>query len=101
MNKEKKELLDSRDHDVSILKPQLEEERRIKEVRMSKLIEREDHCEVLEVEIISLKGDIEKSNNHLMKYETKNGKEIFKNRDQDILKNQLEESKKIEDAFVN
>lgn len=45
-----------------ILKIELEEAKRMKEVMTSQLIEGEDHCERLKVEIVSFRNDLEKTN---------------------------------------
>lgn len=45
-----------------ILKIELEEAKRMKEVMTSQLIEGEGHCERLKVEIVSFRNDLEKTN---------------------------------------
>jgi len=44
------------------MKIELEEAKRMKEVRTSQLIEGEGHCERLKVEIVSLINDLENTN---------------------------------------
>jgi capsule polysaccharide export protein KpsE/RkpR len=50
---------------VIILKTQLEEEKRIEEVVRSQLKEKEENCEKLEAEIVSLRKELEKTTNQL------------------------------------
>jgi hypothetical protein len=63
---------ENKDHDlnetqkiVTILKTELEEEKRIEEVVKSQLKEKEENCKKLEVEIISLGIELEKTTDHL------------------------------------
>jgi hypothetical protein len=59
---------EKKDHDieeiekkVTTLNTQLEEEKRIKEVVISQLKEKEDNCEKMEGEIVSLRTKLEKT----------------------------------------
>jgi hypothetical protein len=59
--------LDEIEEMIIILKTQLEEAKRIEEVVRIQLKENEDNCEKLEAKIVSLRKELEKTNNELSK----------------------------------